>query len=316
MKELMRTWILSLDNVFIILGFVLLTFIFSISAMDVEGQNVDPSVNQLVDQLLGDIPDFVKDVLEKEGIDLKDVIDDPELRQEIREKVMDNPEIREEFQKRKAEIRMDEETRQGKSEGERPIQGDNKRQRKGGQKVNEYYKSIVDKNLFRPLGWGGDDKRGPAFRLIGTVINKSKKPKALIFQLSNNTTHYVAVGDKIGNATVKSIDEKSVTLNQDGGKELKLNLVQESPFLGGSVGGRGGGGPQVGGGTSSPRENPAVNKPRIERPDRQKLREKLKKMSREEREKFIQKMREDRRRERGGDGNRGGAIRREMLRRR
>lgn len=309
MKELMRTWILS--NVFIILGFVLIS-IFSISAMDVEGQNVDPSVNQLVDQLLGDIPDFVKDVLEKEGVDLKDVIDDPELRREIREKVMNNPEIREEFQKRRAEIRMDEETRQGKSESEQPIQGDNKRQRKGGQKVNEYYKSIVDKNLFRPLGWGGDDKRGPAFRLIGTVINKGKKPKALIFQFADNTTHYVAVGDKIGNATVKSIEEKSVTLNQAGEKEIKLTIVQESPFLGGSVGGKGGG-PQMGGGSPSPQKDSVVNKPRSERPDRQKLREKLKKMSREEREEFIQKMREDRNRRRG----RGGDFRRiERLRRR
>jgi hypothetical protein len=42
------------------------------------------------------------------------------------------------------------------------------------------------------------------------------------------------VGDKIGNATVRSIDEKSVTLNQDGEEPLKLNFVQESPFLGGS----------------------------------------------------------------------------------
>ena len=98
-----------------------------------------------------------------------------------------------------------------------------------------HYKAIVDNNLFRPLGWVEEKKkRRPDFRLIGTVISKDRKPKALIFEFTNNTTYCVAVGDKIGNVTVRAIDEKSVTLNQDGEEPLKLNFVQESLFLGGS----------------------------------------------------------------------------------
>jgi hypothetical protein len=47
------------------------------------------------------------------------------------------------------------------------------------------------------------------------------------------------MGGKIGNATVKSIDEKSVTLNGDNQEVLKLNIVQQSPFLGGWVNDKG-----------------------------------------------------------------------------
>jgi hypothetical protein len=312
MKELMITWILSLGKVFIILGFVL---IFAVSATDVEGQNVDSSASQLVEQLLEDVPDFVKQVLEEEGIDLEEVMGDPELLQEIREKVMDNPEIREEFQKRMVEEDRDEESPPEEPSDEEHPQKDLKLQIRGRQKVNKYYQSIVDKNLFRPLGWGGDDKRGPDFRIIGTVINKGQKPKALIFEFANKTTHYVAVGDKLGNATVKSIEEKSVTLEQDGEEEIKLKIVQESPFLGGSVGDRRGVGPQVGGGPTASKNNLGVNRSSGERPDSE-MREKLRRMVQEGRKKFNQQMREERRRERGGDGNRGGAIRREILRRR
>ena len=296
MKRHFRTWILNLSTVFMIPGVVLILML-STSAADAEKRDVESSTSQLIAQLPDDIPDFVKNILEEEGIDLEELENNPELRREMQEEFMNDPDIREKFQKRAAEKRMREE---GKSEGKKRGPKGDKRQGK----VDEYYKSIVDNNLFRPLGWGGEDKRGPAFRLIGTVIAKNKKPKALIFEFANNTTHYIAVGDKIGNATVKSIDEKSVTLNQDGEEEpLKLNIVQESPFLGGPAGGKGGGGggPKEGGSPSpSPPKNVKSDRSGGEKSG-ENWREKLKNMSPEEREKFIRNMRENRRKGGGGD---------------
>jgi len=159
----------------------------------------------------------------------------------IRRKVINNPDIRKEFQNG-VEKRMPEEPPMEKSEGKQRSHKKNEGKDKDGESVDEYYKSIIDNNLFRALGWVYEKKkRGPDFRLIGTVIVKGKQARALIFEFANNTTYYVAMGDKIGNATVKAIGEKSVTLEKDGEEPITLNIVQESLFLGGSVDGKGDG---------------------------------------------------------------------------
>jgi hypothetical protein len=107
---------------------------------------------------------------------------------------------------------------------------------KGGFGIDGYYKSVIDNNLFRPLGWvRKTKKRGPEYRLIGIIITENKKPKALIFENAKKTTHCVSMGDKIGNTTVKSIDERSITLKQDSQQTLKLNIMQASTFLGSSA---------------------------------------------------------------------------------
>ncbi|MBC8229146.1 hypothetical protein H8E77_06330, partial [bacterium] len=108
MKRNLRTRILSFSIVFMISAVVLI-FMFSTSVADVEEQDIESSISQFISQLPDDIPDFVKNILEEEGIDLEELANDPELRREMQEKVMENPEIREEFQNRASE--------QGKSEG-------------------------------------------------------------------------------------------------------------------------------------------------------------------------------------------------------
>jgi len=220
MEGHLRSWKFCHSIIFVILG-VLLIFMFSTFSTDAEEQDVESLVGKFIPQLPNDIPDFIARILEEEGVNLEDLMNEPELRRKIREKVMDNPDIREAFQKRAFEKQMRGKSSQRKSDS------------KNGGVINEYYKSIVDKNLFRSLGWDKKKKYGSAFRLIGTVISKDRKPRALIF--TKNTTHYVSTGDHINNATVKSIDDKSVTLNKNDGKLLKLNLIQESPFLSGST---------------------------------------------------------------------------------
>ena len=96
------------------------------------------------------------------------------------------------------------------------------------------YKVIVTNNLFRPLGWT-EKKSGPSYRLIGTAIRDDGNGKALILDENTKQTYYVAVGDKIGNATVEKITSKNVALRQpnsfreaesrtEAGGLLELNL--------------------------------------------------------------------------------------------
>jgi len=313
MKGNLRTWILSLGTIFMTLAVVLI-FMFSTFTTDAEKRDVESSQEQFIAQLPDDIPDFVKNILEEEGVDLEELKNDPELRREMQKKMMDNPELRAKFQEMSDGKSKGEEAPQGKAEGRTRGPKGGKRQGKGGGSVDEYYKSIVDNNLFKPLGWKGDAKGGPAFRLVGTVIARGRAPKALIFEFAKNTTHYVAVGGRIGNATVASIDEKSVTLNQDGEGPLKLNIMQESPFLGGSGGGGGGGGggrPQVAGGP--PPSQPKGGKQPRGTVSVGKGKEQFQNMSPQEREKVLQKMREDGE-ARGGEFREGGPERREIRR--
>jgi len=307
MKRYLRTWILSLGTILVVI------LIFMLSAF-----TTDAEQDEVISQILNDLPDAVKKTLKEEGVDLEELNNDPELRREMQKKMMDNPEIREQFQNMSGEKRKSEAPPpQGKSEGKQRGPKGGKRQGQGGGAVDEYYKSIVDNNLFRPLGWKGEEKGGPAFRLVGTVIARGRAPKALIFEFARNVTHYVAVGGRIGNATVTSIEEKSVTLNQDGEGPLTLNIMQESPFLGGSGGGGGGGGrPQVGGSPPSPPKNIRGGMPggkNISREERKNLKEKIQNMSPQEREKVIQKMGEEGKAS-GSEFREGGQERRDIIR--
>ena len=88
--------------------------------------------------------------------------------------------------------------------------------------MDDYYQVIVTNNLFRPLGWK-EKKSGPSYTLLGTVIARNRgDSKALI--KNTKQTYYVAVGDKIGNATVEKIVSKKVVLHQPNGGSLELKL--------------------------------------------------------------------------------------------
>lgn len=86
------------------------------------------------------------------------------------------------------------------------------------------YKVIVTKNLFRHLGWT-KKRSSPSYALVGTIIAvDSGNSKALISDKNTKKTHYVAVGDKIGHATVEKITSKKVALRQPNGSLLELKL--------------------------------------------------------------------------------------------
>ena len=83
-----------------------------------------------------------------------------------------------------------------------------------------YYQTIIDNNLFRPLGWTPPRPTEP-YRLLGTLLPRDANtpPKAIIQSTAGDRTYIVSTGDKIEALTeVVSIEGKQVTLETTGNK--------------------------------------------------------------------------------------------------
>lgn len=91
---------------------------------------------------------------------------------------------------------------------------------------SDFYRTIIDNNLFRPLGWTRPVPP-PAYRLTGTIIPKDSKtpPQALILATADQKTHIVTLGDKLAaDPTVIEIHSKHVILDRNGQRiTLKLD---------------------------------------------------------------------------------------------
>ena len=91
-----------------------------------------------------------------------------------------------------------------------------------------FYRTIIDNNLFRPLGWTPPRPEEP-YRLTGTLIptDGDTSPKAFLLAIATNTTHIVTLGDTLGkDTTVTAIESKQVTLQTSGQQRtLRLNTA-------------------------------------------------------------------------------------------
>lgn len=97
---------------------------------------------------------------------------------------------------------------------------------------SDYFQIIVDNNIFRPLGWKPPNKE-PEYTLLGTFFDPTgDRSEASVLEERSNQFHIVSVGDKIGDAIVKEIAKKTVSLYKDG--EI-ITLNSRVGFLG-SVG--------------------------------------------------------------------------------
>ena len=88
-----------------------------------------------------------------------------------------------------------------------------------------YYRTIIDNNLFRPLGWTPPRPVEP-YRLIGTILPRStnRLPQAIIASTAGKKRYIVSVGDYLdGETEVVEIEGKSVRLSQNG-QERVLHL--------------------------------------------------------------------------------------------
>ena len=90
---------------------------------------------------------------------------------------------------------------------------------------SDFYRTIIDNNLFGPLGWTLPRPIEP-YRLIGTLVARDTNtpPKVILQSTAGNTTHIVTTGDKLDADTeVVSIEAKQVTL-QTNGQQRSLSL--------------------------------------------------------------------------------------------
>ena len=81
-----------------------------------------------------------------------------------------------------------------------------------------YYRTIIDNNLFRPLGWTPPRPIEP-YRLIGTILPRStnRPPTAIIQTTTGKERYIVSIGDRLDAETeVISIEGKAVTLSTNG----------------------------------------------------------------------------------------------------
>ena len=91
-----------------------------------------------------------------------------------------------------------------------------------------YYRTIIDNNLFRPLGWTPSRPTEP-YRLLGTIVSPDADtpPQAILQTTIGNTTRIVVTGEKLDPDTaVVDIQPKQVTLSTKGQQRtLKLNAA-------------------------------------------------------------------------------------------
>ena len=132
-------------------------------------------------------------------------------------------------------------------------------QNRGGVDFEEnaaFYKTIIDHNLFRPLGWTPPNNE-PSYSLVGTKVVDSNGviSQATLLEKRSNRYHFVTVGTKLGDMTVKDIQAKKVILDKTGEtitlRTGELQLLTAKRERGGDRGGeRGEGGSERAGNDS------------------------------------------------------------------
>ena len=93
---------------------------------------------------------------------------------------------------------------------------------------SDFYRTIIDNNLFRPLGWRIPRKKEP-YRLLGTILptDGETPPQAIVQRTTAGSTYTVRIGETLDkDTTVIDIQPKQVTLENAGvQRTLKLNTT-------------------------------------------------------------------------------------------
>lgn len=94
--------------------------------------------------------------------------------------------------------------------------------------TTKFYRTIVDNNLFRPLGWTLPRPRNP-YRLLGTRMPTDGKSKAqaILQSTTAGRTHTVSLGEMLStDTTLVDIQPKQITLETAGvQRTLHLNTT-------------------------------------------------------------------------------------------
>lgn len=94
--------------------------------------------------------------------------------------------------------------------------------------TTKFYQTIVDNNLFRPLGWRLPRKREP-YRLLGTrtPTDGKSEAQAILQSTTDGRIYTVSLGETLDTGTtVVDIEPKQVTLEKTGVRRtLYLNTT-------------------------------------------------------------------------------------------
>ena len=158
-----------------------------------------------------EIPTLIKEWLEEKGMTLEDLKERPELRRE--------------WLKQLQQIRGVPAQHGGAENLEGAIHTDKLT------KVSDFYKVIVENNLFRPLGYKRRKFSRPPFELIATIIYvKAGKNKALIRSNRTRKVYYLIEGQEFEGAKIERIADQQVTMMYNG--KLQTFHVAKVPFSG------------------------------------------------------------------------------------
>jgi hypothetical protein len=183
----------------------------------------------------------------------------------------------------------------------------NRRNRQRPNAEQDFYRVIVENNLFRPLGWKKPDQK-LQYVLIATLIEPDgKTARAFLMEQRSSQYHLVSAGERIGDSTVEKIEANEISLNQ-AGKTTTLKADSEQ-FLSGpgrSKGNEKPGKPSQAKPQGEREEQQARNNnQRGEVPDARSLRDRFRNASPEERQRLIREFQRNR-----GDGGGGRGRRR------
>ncbi|RKU17004.1 hypothetical protein C6503_11525 [Candidatus Poribacteria bacterium] len=180
-----------------------------------------------------------------------------------------------------------------------------------------FYKTIIDNNLFRPLGWTPPNNE-PSYSLVGAKVVDPNEgiSQATLLERRSNRYHFVTIGTKVGDMTVKDIQKEEVTLDKAGEtitlkQNWELQLLTAKRERGGDRGGERGesGSERAGNNNERNRGNQAAERreqaEQRERANaaqnrRREMMERMRNASPEERRRMIERFRGGR-----GDGRRG-----------
>lgn len=93
----------------------------------------------------------------------------------------------------------------------------------------DFYRTIIDNNLFRPLGWNERPKSYTDYRLLGTITESEGPSLAVLQERRSKRTHIVTLGDTLGDFHVFRIQHKQVTLRK--GNQLAILTLEDALFL-------------------------------------------------------------------------------------
>ena len=181
-----------------------------------------------------------------------------------------------------------------------------------------FYRTIIDHNIFRPLGWTPPNNE-PSYSLIGTkaVGSNNVISQATLLERRSNRYHFVTIGTQIGDMTVKDIQPKKVTLDKAGEtvtlRTGELQLLTAKRERGGDRGGESGS-ERAGNNNERNRGNQAAERreqaeqreqANAEQNRRREIMERMRNASPEERRRMIERFRGNRGGDRGGRRGRG-----------